>query len=76
MPAVSAMLSWICLFSVKKTDEKITGNPYTSKQRNNWCRENTKYSVEFGVKEIIQSIKSGLFKNISLEKFGNYNIKI
>jgi nucleoside-diphosphate-sugar epimerase len=37
---------------------------------------NTKYSVEFGVKEIIQSIKSGLFKNISLEKFGNYNIKI
>ena len=35
----------------------------------------TKYSVQYGIKEIVQAIKDGLFKNIEIENFGNYNIK-
>jgi nucleoside-diphosphate-sugar epimerase len=36
----------------------------------------TKYSVQYGVEEIIKSVKSGLFKDSNLEEFGNYKIKI
>ena len=51
-----------------KTDEKITGNSYTPKQRNSWCRENTKYSVDNFKKmvEIYEANRIDLIKKVDL----------
>tara|TARA_B110000495_G_C22965076_1_gene565929 strand:+ start:63 stop:1376 length:1314 start_codon:yes stop_codon:yes gene_type:complete len=51
-----------------KTDEKITGHFYTPKQRNIWCRQNTKYSVENFKKmvEIYEVNRIDLIKKVDL----------
>ena len=51
-----------------KTDEKITGKPYTPRERNNWCRENTKYSVDNFRKmvEIYEVNRIDLIKKVDL----------
>ena len=41
-----------------KVDEKITGKPYSNKQRNIWCNQNTKYSTD-NFKKMVEIYEEG-----------------
>jgi hypothetical protein len=52
-----------------KVDEKITGKPYSNKQRNYWCLQNTKYSPD-NFKKMVEIYEEGrldLIKKVDLD---------
>lgn len=72
-------LSWEVVLTkydqYNKVDEKITGKSYTPRERNNWCRENTKFSVDNFRKmvEIYEKNRIDLIKKVDLTEISINN---